>query len=431
MIFRAGDAPKYESESPDRAIASSAGLIGIGATLVEERDRSTFRLVGLGLLLLLLGGVAFGAWRHHKLDRQVALVSEERRSHVPLVSVYTVKKTVEVVAVSFPATIEAFESANIYARASGYISKRYVDIGSRVRQGDKLAEISAPELDDQIAEAEAVLAQAEASERQTEANRELARVTNSRTRLLAAKGWATKQQGDVDRLNYIAQQHATQAGTANVKTQRAQINVLRQRKAYLLVLAPFDGVVTQRNVDVGSLVQADTTSGTFMFTTMRGEVVRIQTYIPQDQAFALAPGVDAVVKVSEIPGRAFSGKVTRIANALQPATRTLLTEVDVQNPEGALVPGSYCTVELRIPRKFPSFLVPADAIIFNQGGIQVALVQNGVVRLRSIAIARDLGTEVELNAGVTDGDTVIVSPPVDLQDGQNVGVRHAPARATP
>jgi RND family efflux transporter MFP subunit len=428
---RADPAPELESLGAERSAHESVVVAESGIAGADEQAKSTFRVVGLALLALLLGGIAFGAWRHYQQNRQALLISERHRNFAPSVRVKTVTKSDGVVPITLPATIEAFESANIYARASGYIARRYVDIGSRVKQGEKLAEISAPELDDQIAQAEAVLSQAEAAVRQTDANRELARVTNSRTSVLAAKGWATRQQGDVDRLTYVAQQHAAQAGAANVQTQRAQLNVLRQRRSYLQVIAPFDGVVTQRNVDVGSLVQADATTGTFMFTTMRGNVVRIQTYVPQDQAFAIAPGVDALVKVSEMPGRVFAGKVTRIADALKPGTRTLLAEVDVKNPDGALVPGAYCTVELQIPRKTPSLIVPADAIIFNQSGILVAVVQNDVVRLQKINIARDLGTEVELRDGVEDGDEVIISPPVDLRDGQSVQVRVGPAGAPP
>ena len=193
--------------------------------------------------------------------------------------------------------------------------------------------------------------------------------------------------------------------------------MLNQQKAYQSVVAPFDGVITQRNIDVGGLVQADAASGTFMFTIMQSNVIRTQVYVPQDQAFGLGPGVEAVVRVPEIPDRTFPGKVTRIADALQPGTRTLLTEIDIPNPDGALTPGIYCTVELHIPRKTPSLLVPAEAIIFNRDGLQVAVVEDGVARIRKISVARDLGTEVEVRDGVKEGDQVILNPPVDLVDG--------------
>ena len=207
---------------------------------------------------------------------------------------------------------------------------------------------------------------------------------------------------------------------ANVVAEEAQLQVLHQQKMYQRVVAPFDGVITQRNIDIGSLVQADTTSGTFMFTIMQGSVIRTQVFVPQDQAFGLQPGIDAVVHVPEIPNRTFSGKVTRIANALQPGSRTLLTEIDIPNPDGTLSPGIYCTIELHILRKIPSYKVSADAIIFNEAGMQVAVVKNGVVHLRKVAVIRDLGQEVEVNSGVKRGDQVILNPAVDLADGSKV-----------
>jgi RND family efflux transporter MFP subunit len=210
---------------------------------------------------------------------------------------------------------------------------------------------------------------------------------------------------------------------ANIEAQQSLIKVLTQQKAYQRVVAPFDGVITQRAVDIGSLVQA---GSTFMFTLMHSQIIRTQVFVPQDQAFGLAPGVKAVVRVPEMPDRTFPGEVTRIADALQQGTRTLLVEIDVPNPDGALTPGIYCTVELQIPRKVPSVLVPANAIIFNQGGLQVAVVENGVAHVRKISVARDLGTQVEVHDGVKAGDQVILNPTVELMDGSRVRPR-APA----
>jgi RND family efflux transporter MFP subunit len=160
-----------------------------------------------------------------------------------------------------------------------------------------------------------------------------------------------------------------------------------------------------------------------MFTIMQDDVIRIQVFVPQDQAFGLGPGVEAVVRVPEIPDRPFAGKVTRIADALSPGTRTLLTEIDVPNPDGAMKPGMYCMVELHIPRKVPSLVVPANAIIFNADGLHVAVLENGTAHFRKITVARDMGTSVEVNDGVKTGDQVILSPPVDLVDGSKVQVR--------
>ena len=322
--------------------------------------------------------------------------------------------------VTLPGTTSAFTEANIFARASGYIDKRNVDIGDHVKNGQLLAQITAPELDHQIANAEATLKQTEATLRQNQANADLANVTWQRDKPLVEKGWVTPQQGDQDRLGLQAQQATIGVAQSNVAAQQAQISVLRQQKDYQSVVAPFDGVITQRNIDVGTLVQADATSGTFMFTIMQDNVIRTLVYVPQDQAFGLEPGVEAVVRVPEIPDRGFPGKVTRIADALQPGTRTLLTEIDVPNTDGALDPGIYCTVELHIPRKVPSLIVPAQAIIFNADGLQVAVLENGTAHFRKVTVARDFGTTVEVSDGVKAGDQVILSPPVNLAEGSKV-----------
>jgi RND family efflux transporter MFP subunit len=393
------------------------------------RDRSGRRLLGLGALLVLLGALAIGVWQHYTLHLEVTAAAEQRRDFVPSVRVAAVRASDATMSVTLPATINAFEAADIFARASGYIAERDVDIGSRVKTGDLLAVITAPELDHQIAQAEANLAQARATRRQTKANRELARVTWSRDAVLVNQGWVTQQQGDTDRLNYAAQQQAAEANAGTIKSQDAQLLVLRQQKAYQRVVAPFDGVVTRRNVDVGSLVQADATSGTFMFTLNQSNVLRIQLFVPQDAAIGVTPGVvDAVVRVPEMPDRTFPGKVTRIADALDPATRTLLTEIDLPNPNGELSPGMYCTVELKVPRKTPSLIAPAAAIVFDADGLHVLVVENGIVHSHKITEVRDLGTEVEVSNGVKAGDQVVLTPPVDLGDGGKVQLR-APTTA--
>jgi RND family efflux transporter MFP subunit len=157
-----------------------------------------------------------------------------------------------------------------------------------------------------------------------------------------------------------------------------------------------------------------------MFRIRQQDVIRVSVYVTQDTAFGVTPGVEAVVRVPELPDREFHGKVTRIAEALQSGTRTLLTEIDIANPDGALSAGVYCTVELHIPRKTPSLLVPADALIFNRNGIQVAVVNNGKAEFRKINVKRDLGTRVEVDSGIRAGDQVILNPPINLGDGSRV-----------
>jgi RND family efflux transporter MFP subunit len=382
---------------------------------------------GFGAFLLLAAGLALGASRSYSQQRQVMATAEQIRDFVPSVRVATVQVSDATVPVTLPATTSAFSVAKIFARASGYIDKRYVDIGDRVREGQLLVEIVAPELDHQIAQAEATLGQLSAAVEQAQANKNLAQVTWDRDRGLVEKGWVTSQQGDVDRFTLQAREAALGVAQANVTAQQAQLRVLRQQKAYQRVVAPFDGVVTQRNVEVGDLVHADTTSGTFLFTVMQSDVIRAQVYVPQDSAFGLSPGVDAVVRVPEIPRRTFPGKVTRIAEALEAGTRTLLTEIDIPNPDGALQPGSYSIIELKIPRKTPSFLVSADAIIFNQNGPQIAVVEGGTAHIRKVSVTRDLGTQVEVDDGVAQGEQVIINPPVTLVDGSKVRPRVKPA----
>jgi RND family efflux transporter MFP subunit len=378
-----------------------------------------------GVLALLLATIADGAWRHYREYRDIQTIAEERRDTVPAVHVAAVRASPPVWSVILPATTSPYASANIYARASGYIVERDADIGSRVKAGDRLAAITAPELDYQISQIEASLARAKASRRQTKAKRELARVTWGRDSVLVQQGWVTREQGDTDRLNYAALQQAAQADGDAIKSQQAQLKVLQQQKAYQQVLAPFDGVVTARNIDVGSLVQADATSGTFMFTETQSDVMRIQLYVPQDAAIGVKPGIDAIVRVPELPGRTFAGKVTRTADALDPATRTLLTEIDTPNPDGTLRPGIYCTVELKVPRVAPSLLVPASAIVFDSDGLHVLVAENGLTHLHKINETRDLGTEVEVDAGVKAGDQVVLDPPIDLGEGSRVSIRAA------
>lgn len=376
------------------------------------------------MLLLLAGGLGVGGWRHYQAARDVAAVAEQARTAVPDVRVAVVRPSGALMKVTLLTTTTAFEAANIFARTSGYIEKRYVDIGDRVKKGDLLADITAPELDQQIAQAQATLAQNQAALQQAQASRELADVTNSRDSNLVKQGWLTAQQGDNDRLTLRAQQGAVGVAQSNITAQQAQIRVLEQEKAYQRVMAPFDGVITQRNVDNGSLVQA---GSTFMFTLMHSNVIRTQVFVPQDEAFGVGPGVDADIHVPEIPGRSFPGKVTRIASALQPGSRTLLTEIDVPNPDGALSPGIYCTVELSIPRKTPSMRVLSDALVFDQNGLHVAVVRNDIVHLQHVSIARDFGTSVEVHEGVQPGDQVILNPAVNLAEGSKVTIRKVEA----
>jgi len=388
------------------------------------------RLLGLGVLTLLIASLSLGIWQHYEQHRQVIDTAERQANFVPSVRVDEVRQRLGRVYVTLPATTLGFVEANVYARASGYVLKRYVDIGDHVKAGQLLAEITAPEVEAQVAQYQNSLQQAHATKNQNQAQQLLDQVTWGRDAVLVNQGWVTKEQGDTDRYTFQAQQHATNAAHYSAEAMQAQLSYFNQQKIYQQVVAPFDGVITQRNIDVGSLITADATGGTSMFAMTHSDVIRVWVYVPQDSAFGVKPGIEAVIRVPAMPNLTFHGSVTRIADALQPGTRTLLTEVDVPNPDGALQPGVYCTVELKIPRTSPALIVPASAIIFNQNGMQVAIVENGVAHLRKVAITTDYGTEVEINEGVKDGDQVILQPPVNLADGDKVQTIVAPQAPT-
>jgi RND family efflux transporter MFP subunit len=417
------DRDRQDNPAVDREIKSPA------KHRPPVRRRWGGRLFALGGFLLLAAGLSLGVWGQYSQQQQVMTTAERARDFVPSVRVATVEASPGTLSVTLPGTTAAFAAANIFARATGYIAKRNVDIGDHVKRADLLAQLAVPELDDQISQNEATLDQLKSALDQAEATRKLQQVTWGRDAPLVEKGWVTRQQGDVDVQNLKGQEAAVAAAQHNVTAQENLVKQLHQQRDYASVVAPFDGVITQRNVDVGSLVQGNATSGTFMFEIMQEDVIRVSAFVPQDAAFGVAPGVDAVVRVPELPDREFPGKVTRIADALQPGTRTLLTEIDIPNPDGALTPGIYCTIELRIPRRTPSLSVPADAIIFNRNGMQVAVVSNGKAELRKVNVKRDLGTRVEVDSGIKAGDQVILNPPVTLIDGSKVQPR--PEAAAP
>ena len=420
-----GPPPRPLLPAPDRDAPESPQSDPTG------RGGSGRRLLGLGVFLLFAAALALGVWRHYEQHRQVIDTAEQQANFVPSVHVEAVAQRFGRLHVTLPATTLAFEAANIYARASGYVLQRYVDIGDHVTAGQLLAEITAPEVEAQVAQYQNSLQQAQATVRQNEAQRASTDVTSKRISVLAKDSWATQELADTDRYNFQAQQHATTAAEYNAAATEQQLKYYNQQKIYQQVVAPFDGVITQRNIDVGSLITADAAGGTSMFSLTHSDVIRVWVYVPQDAAFGVKPGIEAVIRVPAMPNLTFHGQVARIADALQPGTRTLLTEVDVPNPDGALQPGVYCTVQLKIPRQSPALIVPASAIIFNQNGMQVAVVESGVAHLRKIAITADYGTEVEINAGVQNGDQVILQPPVNLADGGKVQIIPEPPAATP
>jgi RND family efflux transporter MFP subunit len=429
-----------EDDTPNRndAIAQGGNRTPPGVCATDDwskrrpriRRRWGGRLFAFGGFLLLGCGIALGAWGHYSQEQQVMATAEQSRDFVPSLQVAMVEPSPDTVSVFLPGTTAAFAAAGIYARATGYVVERKVDIGDRVKAGDLLAQLAVPELDDQISQNEATLNQLKSALEQAKASLELAQVTWSRDEPLVNKGWVTQQQGTVDVQTVKAREAAVAIAQHNVTAQESLVKQLRQNREYASVVAPFNGVITQRNVDVGALVQGNAASGTFMFEIMQKDVIRVWVYVPQDAAFGVAPGLKAVVRVPELPDRELRGTVTRISDAQHSGTRTLLTEIDLPNPDGALRSGVYCTVELKIPRRTPSFVVPADAIIFNSNGMQVAVVNDSKADIRKVRVTRDFGTRIEVETGIKAGDQVILNPPVNLVHGSRVQVRPTEAVAT-
>ncbi|GJE56006.1 MULTISPECIES: efflux RND transporter periplasmic adaptor subunit [Methylobacterium] len=385
--------------------------------------------------LMALGLLAYGGYGHWQRD---AAATESRRKvieQVPKLRAVTAEKIDTPVALTLPGQTEAFATARIFARATGYIAERNVDIGSRVKAGDRLLRIAAPDLDQQLAQQEAQLGQlraqllrAKAMVDQAKANVSLAQVTNSRTSTLAGQGWASKQNADNSQASVLSQnanlasaEADVKVAEANIKAQQATVDRLKALTGFEIVTAPFDGVVTTRSVDVGDLVTADAGSGTPLIAMVQDDVLRISVNVPQNASVGVKPGISATIKVPQMPDRSFSGTVERSSVALLSASRTLTTQVDVPNKDFALQAGLYVYVTLQIPRTAPSVRVPAEAMVFNQRGTQVAVATpDGTLSWRNIHIRRDLGATIEVDEGLDGHERVVISPPPDIRDGQKI-----------
>jgi RND family efflux transporter MFP subunit len=388
----------------------------------EKLRRRLARRIAIGAVFVVAALVGFGTWSHFQRNADADAVLEARKNVVASVRTFIVQTELQPRTIELPGNMAAFDSATLRARATGYVAVRNVDIGSKVRKGDVLAVVAAPDLDQQLAEAKAQLVQLEAAVQQAQANADLARVTNQRTSRLVAQGWSSAQQGDQDRLTAAARDAAVAVAKANVVAQQAVVNRLAQLTAFEQITAPFNGVITGRFIDVGSLVTADTASGTPMFSMDRTDVLRVQVFVPQTDYFGISDGDHASVTVPELLNRTFDGKVARNARALSAGTRTLLTEVDVENRTGELTAGLYCIVHLQIRRSGPVVRVPSQAVIFNKDGLSAAVVLDGKAQLRKLELEADEGAYVEVRAGLVPGDQIILSPPVNLTNGTPVDV---------
>ena len=361
----------------------------------------------------------------------IAGEAHDQERALPRVEVVEVGRSSDQSEIELPGSIQAITEAPILARADGYVQRRMVDIGDRVRTGQPLAEIEAPEMDEQIRQAKANLQQVQAAVDQAEANydrgkadEDLAKVTAGRWSALVAKGAVSRQENDRYQSEYRALVAATKAfekavamARSNVAAAEANLSRLDKVQSYRVVKAPFDGVITLRDVDVGALVNA---GNTLLFRIAQAATLRTYVNVPQANASEVRVGQPARLSVSNLPGRHFTGAVARTANALDPTSRTLLVEVHVPNPDGALLPGMYARVDLIGRRPNAPLRIPSDALIVRGEGTVVALVRDGAVHLQKIEVGRDYGDRIEVVGGLSEGQTIIANPGDVVREGLQV-----------
>jgi RND family efflux transporter MFP subunit len=407
-----------------------------GATNVLEHPPRPRNRTILGLLVLIaaLFVVAFfaGYVPRHRTQLQLVTEAHAEEEALPEVSVMAAVRGSIMGNLVLPGNIQAVTEAPILARAEGFIQRRYVDIGDRVNAGQLLAEIQAPDLDQQVVQARAAVQQSQADlERATaaleqgKANEGLAKVTASRWDNLAKRGVVSRQENDQYQAQYLAQSanvraldRAVAAAKGNVAASQANVARLTELQGYLQVRAPFAGVITLRNIDVGALVN---TGSTLLFRIAQTDPLRTYVNVPQVSAPEVRVGQKATLSTADLPDRKFNGVVTRTANSLDPASRTLLVEIQVPNPDGKLMPGTYAQVDLNLPRKDPPLLIPSDTLVVRPAGTQVALVDtNNTVHFQGITVGRDFGDRIEVLSGLKLGQRVIVNPNDSVQEGVKV-----------
>ncbi len=369
------------------------------------------RRMRLGLILLILAvlALAFGVYGgiHGRVAAEATLARATRAAAVLTVNVVHPEPGAPDEEIVLPGDMRAFTDTPIYARTSGYLRHWFFDIGAHVKKGDLLAVIATPEVDDQLRQARADLSAAQA-------DLALAKITAARNEAL----FKTRSVSTQDRDNAVG---AYAAGRAVVASKQADVARLERLQSYEKVYAPFDGVITARNTDIGALIDAGASApGRELFHLSAISKLRVFVAIPEAYSRAAHPGTSASVTLDEFPDRSFPGVLVRTANAIDPSSRTLLAEVDVDNADGRLLPGAYAFVHLKLKRTIRSVTVPSNTLIFRKEGLRVAIVRNGVADLVPIAIGRDYGSRVEVVSGLKASDQVILDPSDSLISGAAV-----------
>ena len=362
-------------------------------------------LVGIVVVSILGLGI------RSRLKAEAKLRTLTTEMAVPSVSVVQPKPTVPAQEIILPGNIQPYISSPVYARTDGYLKKWYFDIGAHVRAGQLLATIQSPEIDEQLSQARSTLATAQA-------NLNLAGITKTRYEAMFQKHAVAQQDRDNAEGTYSANKAMVDADTANVRHYEALVSFEK-------VYAPFDGVITARNTDIGDLINAGSSSTpkTDLFQIAQTGMLRVYVNVPEEYSRGIRAGETAAdIVLAEYPGQRFPGKVVRTAESINGTTRTLLTEIDLANPGNVLLSGSYTEVHLRIPSQSSTFLIPVNTLIFRSEHLQAGVVRNGKIELADLTPGHDFGGEIEVVAGLKAGDQVVLNPPDSLVSGQPANI---------
>jgi RND family efflux transporter MFP subunit len=343
-----------------------------------------------------------------RVRARATLRNETNQLAVPSVVIAQPKKSASGQEVILPANVQAFRDAPIYARTNGYLKRWYVDIGARVKTGQLLAEIDTPEVDQQLHQARADLNTAEA-------NLNLSEITSSRYQGLLKTDSVSQQEADNANGDYAAKK-------AIVRSSQANLRRLEELQSFEKIYAPFDGVITARNTDIGQLIDSGSSGGSRseLFHIAQPGKLRVYVNVPQVYSQLAKPGLKADLVLSEFPGRRFEGTLVRTADAIDLATRTLLIEIEVNNPTGELLSGAYAEVHLKLPGSVATFTIPVNTLLFRAEGLRVAVLKDGKANLVPVTLGRDFGSEVEVLTGLNGDENLIVNPPDSILSGQPV-----------
>ena len=363
-------------------------------------------IVGIVVFAVLFFGI------RSRVSAETTLRTVTAQMAAPSVSVVQPKLAAPAQEIILPGNMQPFISSPVYARTDGYLKKWYFDIGAHVKAGQLLATIQSPEVDEQLSQSRSTLATAQA-------NLNLAEITKTRYEAMFQKHAVAQQDRDNAEGTYSANKAMVDADMANVRHFEALVSFEK-------VYAPFDGVITARNTDIGDLINSGTTAKTDLFHIAQTGSVRVYVNVPEEYSRGIKPGAtEADIVLAEFPGQRFPGKVVRTAEAINGTTRTLLTEIDLPNPGNTLLTGSYAEVHLRVPSQGSTFLIPVSTLIFRSDRLQVGVVRNGKVEMADLTPGHDFGSEIEVVAGLKSDDQIVTNPPDSLVAGQEVNIVQA------